>query len=494
VKFIQQLKRFPFHVIGVLLFFITNGYSDYIGLIPIGSLVVYFLLWLLISVLIFLFFRYKLKSFIKAGLITTFITSFFLFYGFLQDSLKSAPFLAILSRYIILLPGFIISLFLLYRYCKRPSKEFNRVTLYLNLLFILFIAFDIYNISDALISGKTDHLQVNNAGFTKNDNKNIKKVDIYFIVLDEYSGSGILRDSFNYDNSRFERSLKDQGFFVAQSPSSNYAYTALSMASTLNMDYLKWMEGRSSVKAEDYTIAERAVSESAVIALLRSYNYDIINFSIFDIQNQSSRFNTGLMPFKLKLITSKTLLSRMQKDLLWILHKYVAGRWDWVAKIIQSGFKDGNQQLIHLTIEATKAKKGQPKFVYTHLVMPHAPFLYDSTGKEVHINSFDESLPKDENDKAYLQYLVYTNKVVSALVDTIQQHTLRPAAIIVMSDHGYRGKNNNARVKNFNAVYLPGGDYKLFYDSLTNVNQFRIIFNTLFDQKLPLLKDSTCIF
>ena len=39
-----------------------------------------------------------------------------------------------------------------------------------------------------------------------------------------------------------------------------------------------------------------------------------------------------------------------------------------------------------------------------------------------------------------------------------------------------------------NAYHLPGGADEL-YDSISPVNSFRIIFNTYFDAKLPLLQD-----
>jgi hypothetical protein len=44
---------------------------------------------------------------------------------------------------------------------------------------------------------------------------------------------------------------------------------------------------------------------------------------------------------------------------------------------------------------------------------------------------------------------------------------------------------------NLNAVYLPNHNYAGLYDSITNVNQFRAVFNNLFHVQLPLLKDST---
>ncbi len=130
-------------------------------------------------------------------------------------------------------------------------------------------------------------------------------------------------------------------------------------------------------------------------------------------------------------------------------------------------------------------------------MMPHSPFSYDSTGAEMNINAFDKTLDSNLLNKAYLQHLVYTNKVVGSLVDDLLKKTNNQAVIILMSDHGYRSLVLNGKTivpdNNFNAVYIPGSDYRYYYDMISNVNQFRALFNSLFDVKVPLLADScTC--
>ena len=82
------------------------------------------------------------------------------------------------------------------------------------------------------------------------------------------------------------------------------------------------------------------------------------------------------------------------------------------------------------------------------------------------------------------------------LISTIKKNTGGNAVIIFMSDHGFRYIPNGKDLpgyafNNQNAVYFPDGDYHLFYDSISAVNQFRVIFNKMFRQNLPLLKDSS---
>lgn len=94
----------------------------------------------------------------------------------------------------------------------------------------------------------------------------------------------------------------------------------------------------------------------------------------------------------------------------------------------------------------------------------------------------------------YLDYLQYANLELRRMVTTIRQNN--PGAVIIfLSDHGYRWRTRGVKQPelffNQNAVYLPSGNYEKFYDSVTNVNQFRILFNTIFAQQYPLLPDST---
>jgi len=63
-----------------------------------------------------------------------------------------------------------------------------------------------------------------------------------------------------------------------------------------------------------------------------------------------------------------------------------------------------------------------------------------------------------------------------------------------MGDHGFRYDQSiprHSRFKIQNAVYLPDQNYSQLYDSISAVNQFRVVANTLFKQNLPLLNDST---
>ena len=487
----RSLKSFPYHVAGVIIFFLTHGYSEYPGLISFADLFLFFLMMIGVATIFVWIFYKATHSYPKAGLLTSLILLVYLFFGAIMDGLKYSSFHP-LSKYSVLLPALLLLIVVGYFILKRSNKSFYRITLYLNILFILIIAIDIFIIASSLPASEKDRQKSEIQGASPC--RECARPDIYLVVMDEYWGSTSLRSYFNYNNTRFEDFLKARGFFVATNPASNYMATSLSMASTFDMNYLSWTGPGKKIEVEDYSRAEKTITNSNLIRYLTELNYEIDNYSIFKIDNQPSKFNTGLLPSNLELITFKTLFNRMNKDLVWHLHQKAAPRFRWLANHFQNDFKEGNQTLLELTTKSLQKKSERPRFTYTHLMMPHFPALYDSTGKESEMNFYDPEVSKKELDAAYLQYLVYTNKVVSTLVEDIQSKTANKAVIIVMSDHGYRGINVKTESawsnNNFISVYLPSGNYKEFYPAISNVNFFRCIVNSVFNENLPRLRDS----
>jgi hypothetical protein len=372
-------------------------------------------------------------------------------------------------------------------YLKKSVKEFSRLTLFINLLLLIYLAMDVVSIA---VTKRKETARAPQTDYTICDT--CARPNIYLIILDEYSGSNVLQRYFHYNNQPFENALRQKGFFVAAHPSSNYSATAVSVASIFSMDYLPAFH--RAITVEDYTRAEKAVNESVVMQLLQKQGYRFLNHSILNLAGQPGKFTTDLLPRQLQLITHKTLWNRLNADLAWDIHGKNGTGAKWLGNVFHDDYKDGNQRLLKLTKEA---RPSQPTFIYTHLLMPHWPYLFDSTGKETGISFYTKGLPAAQKESAYIQYLAYTNKQMLQLVDTISTQSNGGAAIILMSDHGYREMSGThdceAVNNNFLAVYLPGRDYQLFHDSMSNVNLFRSVFNTLFHQQFAWLPDK-CIF
>jgi hypothetical protein len=130
-----------------------------------------------------------------------------------------------------------------------------------------------------------------------------------------------------------------------------------------------------------------------------------------------------------------------------------------------------------------------PRFVYTHIQMPHPPFYFDKYGR---VKTTQEVVKDNNTISGYLSYLPKTNEVVKQVVNNILNHSKRPVAILLTSDHGFREHQEKSfQFRNMSAIYLASGNYTGFHDSTTSINTFPALFNNLFKASLPLKKDST---
>jgi hypothetical protein len=73
-----------------------------------------------------------------------------------------------------------------------------------------------------------------------------------------------------------------------------------------------------------------------------------------------------------------------------------------------------------------------------------------------------------------------------------------PVVIILQSDHGPSPgldwepePDRSGEIRHLNAYYVPEQCEGLLYPGISPVNTFRVIFNCLFDQDMPLLEDVT---
>lgn len=138
-----------------------------------------------------------------------------------------------------------------------------------------------------------------------------------------------------------------------------------------------------------------------------------------------------------------------------------------------------------------KTQNNNPKFVFSHLLLPHSPFYLDRHGN-ISKDSIYRAFNFYDKEK-YLEQVRYANKLIKVLIESSNRDFSRPRVVIIASDHGFRVPNK-ARESHFmtlNTYYFSDHDYNSLYDSISPVNTFRIIFNKYFHTNLPLLKDSS---
>jgi hypothetical protein len=467
---------------------VLHGYTENYDIVPVrDSLIltsIYIGASLVIAIIAWLFYR----NLTKANLLTFSLMAFQFFFGSIHDLIKKLSPDSFISKYSFILPGallFFIGLIIVLKKTKKPLQKFSY---YLNLLLVLFILMDAGWLLTRTISAE-NKISVTSSETVETCN-DCKKPDIYFIIADGYPGHVELKEVFGYNNSPFESELKKRGFYITDSSRSNYNFTPFSISSMLNMDYLNGIVGSNTNKS-DMALCYQTIKKSKTFGFFTQMGYNIYNYSIFDLYKQPSLAIPTFLPRKTTPITSQTFLARIEKQLGH--HLATTFKMKFIIRYIRNRDLNNNNKIIAKTRKVVLTKETRPKFVYTHLVMPHYPYYFDSTGKNNSYTKLTEDFTMDQS--AFISYLKYSNSKLIELIDHIKSSSPSPPVIILMSDHGFREFKIQVDTKyhflNLNAVYFPDSNYSGFYPGMSNVNQFRVILNSQFKQHLPVLKDST---
>lgn len=469
------------------LFFVLHGYTENFHLIHEKDSFLLLLKYWTVSILLITFFFLFFKSWRKAAVFVLLLMLFYFFFGSIHDSAKSILGKSFFVEYSFILPLSFVLVILLFLFFRNTLKEFNRFNQYMNFLFVILIAIDAVELIFKNVKS-SDKTHLVPSGFSKCDS--CVKPDIYFIIADEYAGKKELKDIFHFDNFAFENKLKQRGFFIVDSSFSNYNYTPFSIASVFSLDYLKGIKGRNQSKADRH-ICYDLINQNKVIDFLNTEGYSFKNYSVFEFNNQLPLMHSSFVLTGTELLTAQTFLSRIDRDI----------RFNFTTKYhLKSEIKkiaDDQAKSVEYLYNKTKQEPGypsfKPRFIYTHLMMPHYPYLFDKNGRRTNPELALEG--NQTNQQAYLNYLLYANEKYLELIDEILKKSKKPPVIILMGDHGFRhfikDTDHSYYFMNLNAVYLPNKKYQSFYKGMSTVNELRVLLNTVFQQHLVLLKDST---
>jgi hypothetical protein len=484
----KKWLRSPLFLLLLPFFFVFHGYVEnhyfmkfadcwpLLGMYTAGAIVVYGLV------------RLFLRNNMKAALLTTYICAVYFFFGALHDFLRKNN--IFLHRYSLLLPALAVTTLLVAFYIKK-TPSFRRLPVFLNSLLLVYLLLDagtlIWKVTEKKTGPPVDYSLIP-VSATRCDS--CPRPDIYFILFDDYSNSKTLKEVYDYDNSDFDRFLVNEGFRIQRNSRSNYPGTPMSMASILNYSYLKDLKG---FIFRSYADMFDAIAQSRVVNFLYAQGYTVANYSPFDLPGCPSGRDLPFIPANARLISRRTLLNYVVRDLQTWIKTHLKSPTA-LATDMASVVERENSWAFSKTIGESEKKTGSPRFVYAHLYLPHPPFLFDSL---LHRRDpYDIATHLDEDHPGYyLNYLPYTNARAKDLITAVKKNTGGKAVIIFMSDHGFRCLRNGEITPwffdNQNAVYFPDKDYHLLYDSISAVNEFRVLFNKLFRQNFPLLKDSS---
>lgn len=471
------------------LFYLLNLFNNYFPLVQVINILGGFIFFSLIGIFIFLFLLVIQKK--SKAVLTSFVLLFYiLFYGAFYDLFSShIPGLAKHS----VLSGLFALIFCLFFLLTRSFSTLQTER-FIKVLTIILAALLFFETARSLI------LQI--TGNPKNEiSKNIKtqpnqKPDVYLLIMDEYTSSETIASYYHGDNSEMDSFLLRSGFYQFTKSKSNYKRTPFSVASILNLDYTNGVSKVKNSESEELIRSYKKIKFNLLFNLYEQHGYRTVNYSNFDInKNVSPTLQTARL-FNDRLLTANTLFGRLTTDLGWQIKSPLLKNLLGTGVTWQT-FRDYNERTLKIINEEATFKSDKPKFVYTHLFMPHAPFLYNASGIPNNEKKFSiQNQHTPDQIPMYLQYVQYTNKKIQEIVRNIKYHTNNKAIIVIMGDHGYRVTDHRLPADhlfaNFQAVFFPDRQYQLFYSTATPVNVMRLVTNKALHTNYPLLKDS-CI-
>lgn len=310
--------------------------------------------------------------------------------------------------------------------------------------------------------------------------------DIYYIILDGYGRSDTLGEVYHYDNADFLEALESMGFVVGRCSQSNYAQTDLSLASSTNLQYLDAL-GDSFRPGTDNRLPLRSlIRSSAVRRSLESIGYQTVAFDTgypFINLEDADRYlspdlGAGVSGFELMFLRSTAGLVALDST-----------RWmpRLLASELQRPDSDHRQRVVFAfdQLERLPAVPG-PKYVYAHIVAPHDPYVFNAEGDPV-----DPPAAGSEPaviQQAYADQARFVSRRTVEMLRVLLGSSDVPPVIILQGDHGPGDVSHAGRMGILNAYYFPEAE-EVIYPSITPVNSFRMLFNSVFGTSFSRLPD-----
>lgn len=314
--------------------------------------------------------------------------------------------------------------------------------------------------------------------------------DVYYIVVDAYARDDTLLEDHLFDNTPFLNQLEDMGFYVADCSQSNYSQTQLSLSSSLNMEYLQEMGEQFSPGNSSRVDLQDLIQHSLVRQTFEQLGYKTVAFETgfkytqwedVDLYLSPSagvihnfQLIGGLSDFEVMLINTSAGL--IIADAARVLPQFLQAELDNPRLVHR-------ERILYVLDQLRKLPDMPgPKLVFAHLVIPHPPYVFGAEGE---FTDYD----LDANT-GYIDQISYLNKQLIPIIQQLINDSRTPPIIILQADHGAIHSPPSKRLNILNAYYFPGNTQSQFYEWISPVNSFRLLFNSFFGAKLPL-KDDT---
>lgn len=383
---------------------------------------------------------------------------------------------------------------------QRGGTRVSAATRLLNAVALLLIAYNLVGLGSYIFSlaGQTigqDPAEVPLGEISR-------RPDIYYLIFDRYANEETLSEIYGYDNGSFLSALEARGFTVAHASWANYGGTALSLVSSLSLEYLDSAELQTSNPSTYGPIHAALRGHLAVPSTLKELGYEYVHIG------------NWWEPGATNVDADRVLLLRHESEFGIALFETTAlslvttvGMPSTDPEAVALGVLNRAHTLFEFAQVQEAATMDGPTYVFAHFLVPHPPYVFNADGSQP---SPDVAAERGER-ASYVEQLRWTNDRILELLDVLMDAPSGEQPIIVLqADEGPYPPRYQANQDGFqwleatppevqekfgilNAFYLPGADPALFgvYDRISPVNAFRIVFNAYFGAELPLLPDRT---
>ena len=475
------------------------------------------LLFLALALLAFLFFLVCTRSVQRSALYTlgtvlVFFLIFFVLYAPVYTALREVKLAGhVLGRHRYLVPASAllvgVTTVLMLVFGRRiPQRWLNGISSFANVAALVLTLLPVITIVSATIKEKNAVAQSSaTLPAVTPLAANAQTPDIYYIILDMSTSENAMHQLMEYDDSGFTQALEERGFFVSSCSRSNYDSTKQSLTSSLNMDYLQDLNISGGMDGL-YPL----VQQSRVRRLLEGAGYETYAFKtgysyldLKDADHYSDPTSGALNLLTYPGITNfESLILSISAGQ--VLYENRDGLTKQMQTFIDAPYMQRREEIFNIMGSLPQIADGEsdaPKFVYAHILAPHDPFVFDETGEPA-FRRFPFTQNKDPEfgagygwnsyKKAYVDEVIYLHGAVISMIDEILANSETPPVILLQGDHGIPwSRTYNAQFEILNAYYFPGISETDFYDTISPVNSFRLVFNDYFGADYPLLPDES---
>jgi hypothetical protein len=517
---IKILDRFPFYTFLVACYPVVFLLSENREEIDAPAGLRAALIFLALGLLAFLFSLLLTRNLRKAGLnslgiILMFFLIFFVLYAPVYRGLRGVSLGGqALGRHRYLVPATFLLLLLTalggwLALCRVNTGKFGTVTFGLNSLAIILFLIPVFTLGIFYFKESRNNTQarttLTDPGFSL-PVAGQESPDIYYIILDMHTSDHVMQKLMGYDDTAFTSALRERGFYVPVCSRSNYSSTQFSITSSLNMDFLQDISAAydpSSLYPLLQSSRVRRVLEEAgykTYAFESGYSFCDLTDAYHYYQPVSSAWDMltypGVTPFE------SLIMQVSAGKILYETRDQLSQKMQYIIDAAYVEYRD--RILFTLDTLPTLPAEPGPKFVFAHILAPHDPFVFDEDGSTA-FRRTPFALNEDPEFRAgygwkpysaaYVDEVTYLHKRMLEIVDRILAESSVPPVIILQGDHGIpRSAVDNAQFEIFNAIYMKDVDNPGFYDTLTPVNTFRLVFNGLENTGLPLLPDDMYLY